>query len=447
MKHLPAELWAQIVLRISSSDWNNLRLTQKWICGIVTPIRFREITFDISEEGIQRLNRLSLAAHLARHVRICNSRAAPCLRKFDNIQDWKDYIDLDDSHDGDVMSTAEWEGLSTNEITAMFTDYNSERVVAKQRVRRLQSCLHKTLRNFPMLTKFVHRHNPFEELPFRKHWRRLHFARRVNGILEEHSGNSNDEDIERVQLVSAWQALSQAVPDLKMLRTMTWHVRKDAFENAASSGSARAEKKRFGHLGHVFERMIQLDCFLYDCDGDGWYPDMGLIALGNLLCYARNVKRLHLRLGNVRNGQFEPPVDRPDDFEGTRGLLNHLAKRQPWPQIRTLELSLGVEVSSLLEFLNSIAASLEHLVLAGVALIPAQVPKDKKVVHNESESTAWELILPVIVGMLPKLKKLETTHLFHYPNGKLQTHDPPKREPAAEFLTTDTKSGQLQYFD
>jgi hypothetical protein len=110
-------------------------------------------------------------------------------------------------------------------------------------------------------------------------------------------------------------------------------------------------------------------------------------------------------------------------------------------------LSLGVEVSSLLEFLNSIAASLEHLVLAGVALIPAQVLKDKKVVHNESESAAWELILPVIVGMLPKLKKLETTHLFHYPNGKLQTHDPPKREPAAEFLTTDTKSGQLQYFD
>lgn len=447
MKHLPAELWVQIVLRISSSDWNNLRLTQKWICGIVTPIRFRKITFDISEEGIERLKRLSLAAHLARHVRKCNSRAAPYLRKFDNIQEWKDSVILGDSNDGDIMSTAEWAGLSTNEITALFTDYNSERVVAKRRVHRLQYCLHKTLRRFPMLTKFVHCHNAFGELRFLEYWRRLRFARRDNGVLGERSGNSNDEDVERVQLICAWQALSKALPDLKMLRAMTWHVRKDAFENAAYSGSGRAEKKRFGHLGHVFKRITHLDCFLYDCDEDGWYPDMGLIAVCNLLCYARNVKRLHLRLGNVRNGQFEPPVDLPDDFEGTRGLLNHLAKRQPWPQIRTLELGLGVEVSSLLEFLNSIAASIEHLVLVGVALISAQVPKDKKVVHNESEDAAWELILPVIVGMLPKLEKLETARLFHYPNGKLQTYDPRKREPTAEFPTTGTKSRLLQSFD
>lgn len=83
----------------------------------------------------------------------------------------------------------------------MFTDYGTERVSAKQRFQCLKQCLHKTLRKFPMLTKFVHCHNAFEDLRFREHVRRLHFARRINNVLGESSSNSNSEDMEMVQLL------------------------------------------------------------------------------------------------------------------------------------------------------------------------------------------------------------------------------------------------------
>jgi hypothetical protein len=252
MKHLPVEIWTKIVLGTGPKDWNNLRLANKWISNIVTPILFREVKFVISEEGIEGLDRLSLVAHLASHVRKCNSGKVPHLRMFDHFRDWRDSISLpDDPQDSDIMSNTEWESLSVNETIAMFNEYNSERIAANNRVRRLVSRLCKTLRWFSRLMEFKYGHNTLTQERFHQNWRRLRF-KPLSGRSESESIDKNDKDAEGLQLLCVWQALGQALPCLKMLRSITWHVRNKALTDAIDSSSNNTEENlRLGYLGCV----------------------------------------------------------------------------------------------------------------------------------------------------------------------------------------------------
>lgn len=429
MNYLPAELWTQIVQQTGPSDWNNLRLTGKWICDTVTPIRFREVAFTVSAEGIARLERLGLVSHLARYVRMCSSEAVPDLRTFNDIQDWEDAIDFDDSCDSDVMSKIEWSSLSTNTRKSMFKEYELERIEANIRVRYLWRRLCKALRRFPMLTKFVHRHGALVGPRFYQHWRTLRFKPCPDSISEVRPEHSFDSNTERLQLVCVWQALNQALPHLEMLRSMTWHVRKESLEDIAHSECGRAEKKKFGSTGFLLNAITHLDCFVYDYDEDDWSPNIGMEAFGMILSHASSVKGLRLRFGNCpsRNGRLDPLLMQWEVLEGRCALLGRLAHRRPWPRIRMLELGLVTDTPRLLHFLDSIAASLEHLVLVGMTLLPAQYPHAYESLHDGNGDATWEVVLIEVSRVLPRLQKLEIERLIHYPGGRLELFAPQRR--------------------
>jgi hypothetical protein len=106
------------------------------------------------------------------------------------------------------------------------------------------------------------------------------------------------------------------------------------------------------------------------------------------------------------------------NYDGGGGaLLGFLADRHPWSRLETLRLRIATDAPTLLKFLRSISASLRHLELNNVILIPGTVKELQIPSDNDSaiQKGIWEYVLPRIVQCLQILESLDIASLHFYP--------------------------------
>jgi hypothetical protein len=474
MDSLPAELWDIIRLYsiLDLKDWSSLRLTCKTIQQHTTPIRFGTIKTSFSTKGIKDLEHISSVESLSSRVRVWESYGVQRLFNFEDLDTWTTAVTLaydsqcvegtdQGNRDAFFMSRGEWTELSVDAKTALYSEYESERIKADEEVRKLVEDLQtndrlmKTLEKFPGLTEFAHCPTVFEEERFITRWKRLRIKTKGwDDYMMHENACGEDEDVEALHASCILHALGRARNSLQALGKLTLHVGGPGFLSASRlrclsiekdhrmirnlREEYRAEQEMNGELGSVaakadkaversfeesfkssipeytkmlrimhdvFEHIKHLEISVFEDDKIGGLSTV-TSPLGDLLCHAKNVQKVSLLVGAEEYGHLRPPYSPEYYDDRTDDLLHRLTDYKPWPQLRTLRLSIVTDASTLLKFLRSLAGTLEDLTLGNVPLIPGD---------DDKGEGSWDCIRPKIAQQLPKLKSLDFVCVSHYP--------------------------------
>ena len=462
---LPPELWTLILSCLRREDWSNLRLTSLLPQGFATRFLFREVPCAFNSNSILNLDTITSTKELHECVKHLEFYENLRLHKFFDFDEWTQSVSLPDrltsgddsdqehARDG-LMSLDEWSQIQVSERKVLYDAYNQERVAMRDRIRlgmshlQLSDRLAVALKKCPNLTSFTYVPTVLSQERWNTRWRRLRFNTYLFAEFESFDeACAEDEDADALHLSYALRALAQAKTSLTSL---AFHVEGPAFWGAhrlrrlwcdgshseirrlrkIHQNADEADWEASDHLDNdvleyeaqlvamqnVFANLTQLDCCVSEDETVG-----GLLAaskpLTEFLCRASMLRRLHLAFGEFPNG-FPKEMHLLGDYDGHgRALLGILADRRPWPCLEKLTLGMATGVPSLLRFLDSVSASLRHLELNHVVLVPETVEDPQT--HNDNaggvQETTWEYALPKIVQCLLILQSLDVSSLCFYP--------------------------------
>jgi hypothetical protein len=462
---LPPELWSLISSYLRREDWSNLRLTSRLHRELATPFLFREVPCAFNSSSISNLDTITSTEQLRQCVEHLKFYENLRLHKFFDLDEWTQSVSLPDkltsgddydqehAQDG-LMSLEEWSQIQVSERKTLYDAYNRERVATRDRVRlgtsylQLSHRLAIALKKCPRLKSFTYVPTVLSQERWNTEWQALRFNTRLFEESESFDeACTEDEDADALHLSYALRALAQAKTPLTSL---AFHVEGPAFWGAhrlrrlwCDEGHDEIRRLRKIHqnaddadreasdnldndileyeaqlvaMENVFTTLTQLDCCVSEDETVG-----GLLAaskpLTEFLCRASVLRRLHLAFGEFPNG-VPKEMHLLSDYDGHGcALLGALADRRPWPCLEKLNLGVATGVPSLLRFLDSISASLSHLELNHVVLVPKTVKGPKTHSDNAGgvQEATWEYVLPKIAQCLPLLQSLDISSLCFYP--------------------------------
>ncbi len=159
------------------------------------------------------------------------------------------------------------------------------------------------------------------------------------------------------------------------------------------------EVTQLASMGKIVHHLTHVDCYVSDEDDNGSLSTTAepLVAF---LCNGNNLEQISLVYGDFADQDTESYECLINYHKSRPGLLPALASQKPWPRITKLKLSITTNLSTLLEFLGSLAPTLRHLTLEQVTLLP-----------TEDEEAIWEVALPNIARSLQEPLQLDLSFL------------------------------------
>jgi hypothetical protein len=452
-----------IVRELGQAGRKQLRLSNKYLCGIATPYCFRTVRFELREGGLDHL--LAIASHeeLRQHVERLVLRRSRGLREFPDFDSWERGISLDrssdadsdtDSEDGDdddLMLQQDWLTLSTDEKHALYHEYEADCLEARARARSLTNYLYfrtlgckrgaervhparatamatldsalehfdEAVARLTNLTAFVHQPAYLFDSRWGTRWRRLRIS--PDRIILDTS-DEEDEDEEALQLSYVLRALGWANYFNRNLRSLSMYVGGPAFWGAEplqclwdGHEDSTMRSLRYAYLGgdgqtrlrwelHLRQLFIMEHAFVHltdlDCHVSEEEGGSLAAAAGPLFEFLRRGESLERVHLALSSCQRE---------NGAGELLARLARHAPWPRIRELELELVTDERALVGFLSTLVSTLRRLALSNVTLVPS--------------GGTWESALRQIASAL-RLDSLELLALCDHAAGRRVILDP-----------------------
>jgi hypothetical protein len=298
---LPTEVWVMIIEPLELGEKKNCRLVHSNWNGMISPLCFETVVFNISEASITNLVHVALSEHLARHVRtLVLQRREGRFRKWGGYDEWEGSISLPDDPNaplngfsdeenetdlkGDLMSYHDWSRMRVDEKDDLFKQYETDRKTTndnmqmlagemcflrpgcsyEEKVKRVEGTssvtqdlmgrLCKALPHLKQLSKFRHKASVNFYNRWVTHWNRL----RINAYdftNEYEEDHHEDNDIDALHLSLALQALGWAKESLPRLESMAVHVEGPAF------WGPRRLRRLWSGEGHKKVRRLR---FLYE---------------------------------------------------------------------------------------------------------------------------------------------------------------------------------------
>ncbi|KAH7111806.1 hypothetical protein B0J11DRAFT_543073 [Dendryphion nanum] len=510
--YLPLEIWDAILSLVSCTEWKSLRLSCKYMETLATPHLFGVAHFELIENGCDSL--LNIASHprLSLCVKTLVLRRAYGLREFPDIDTWErniylpgdsndEYADLpvEDEYkddEGNLLTYREWSALSGREKEALYGEYKADRAEAQEKVRSLVDYLcfhtlgcaksvlvrservsvlpaeatseqfHRALAKLVNLTAFKHKPSFIFTYNWGLRWRNL---RLHPYALIGNTDDTEDEDVEALQLSVALQALGWVKHLLPKLRSLAFYVggpafwtsehlrhlwkgeghEKTRFYRTLYDSAAEADRDTYSDseearyhnesyirqlvlIEHALINITHLDCSISEDDENG-----GLYVAAehvfNFLRCAESLERLHLVFGRLVDGTLQVGYNTHRHGDGTATLLSLLAKHTPWSRIKDIHLEVVTDEITLMTFLSAHKETLRYLSLSNITLIPSK--------------GTWEVTLSKIAECLV-LKTLALNTLCDFPlcENNIRLKDRVLFNPEAE-IWKDKSNLYRQYYD
>lgn len=477
--YLPLEIWDAIVSLVSCTEWKSLRLACKYTETLATPHLFRTVYFELVETGCESLLKIASHPRLSLCVKTLVLRRTHGLREFPDFDTWErniylpgdsnnDYADLpiEDEYnddDGSLLTYREWSALSGREKEALYGEYKADRAKAQEQVRSLVDYLcfhtlgcaksvlvhsgrvsvlpaeaasekfHRALVKLVNLVSFKHQPSFIVTYNWGLRWRNL---RLHPYALIGNTDDTEDEDVEALQLSVALQALGWVKHVLPKLRSLTFYVGGPAFwsserlrhlwkggghertrfyrtlyDSAAEADRDAyfdAEETRYPNESYIRQLVIiehslvnitHLDCSISEDDENGGLFIAAEHVFQFLRC-AESLERIHLVFGRLVDGTLQVGYDIGRHGDGTATLLSLLANHTPWSRIKDIHLEVVTDEITLTTFLSAHKETIRSLALSNTTLVPSK--------------GTWEVTLGKIAECLD-LKTLALDTLYDFP--------------------------------
>jgi hypothetical protein len=240
---LPTEVLHDILLMLERETLKEFRRVCRESHTRVTPILFDRVYFDFDSSGTDGLANISRQPLLAKHVKTVELQRRSGLKKFDDLEAWReatiyeyeplvlrDGLDEIELSEG-IMSRDDWGQLTDDSRRVLFDDYQEDYNAITRQTSRLASAMssaiqhsqgydisesqsvteaHRTIRGFnaaverlPNITNFHHRPT-YHHDGWGERWRRIQFHR---DALILGPGYEDDVDADALQLFVALQGI------------------------------------------------------------------------------------------------------------------------------------------------------------------------------------------------------------------------------------------------
>ena len=270
---LPTELWHLIISHLNKRTLKKLRMVNRLVHSITTPIIFRTVRFDLTEELTIR-NLIHIASHkqLRKHVKRLVLHRRHGLRDLVGIFHFEALLTFPDTigqgqstpehenmlDDEELMSRSEWNGLEENEQVRLYLKYDVEQLKIHaqscmmalhwyeqvcERPGRRGKVLGQALKakefanieanigieEFDIAILALENLEEFLHVPIRndmtwsRRWGRLQFDTKSNVVSER------DKHIESLQLAISLSALGEANSTRRGLRSLKLHLPGQAY--------------------------------------------------------------------------------------------------------------------------------------------------------------------------------------------------------------------------
>ncbi|KNG52854.1 hypothetical protein DDE82_009156 [Stemphylium lycopersici] len=452
---LPTEIWLLVLEHLEPHDLRQCRLVNKTLRPLATPLFFNTFVFRFNRRSVENLTRLACDREIAKHVRTLVLWRGPelGLRGFGSFEEWEKCLALsngDDVGDGGypigelsdddnkyspLMSKRDWSELTLTERDALYSDYNEERRergltpdVREQLVNKVKDALEQLVK----LSEIIHDPVVLGKSSWSAGWKRLRFDH--HQVLLPESAWEKEHDVDALHLACLLEALGRVERYPIDFQSFTFYVEGPAFwspsrlhhlfrdcDHGKIRGLRRTlrdatqadliadrdfndmklsdEVAQLASMKKIFHHLTHVDCYVSDEEENGSLSTTAQSLLA-FLCSGHNLERISLVHGDFLDQDTES-YDRLTNYHERRpSLLPALASQKPWPKVTRLKLSIATHSSTLLQFLDSLAPTLRHLVLEEVTLLPI-----------EDEEATWEVVLPNIARNLQELLELELSCL------------------------------------
>jgi hypothetical protein len=188
-------------------------------------------------------------------------------------------------------------------------------------------------------------------------------------------------------------------------------------DKVASENTDSEQKKLYlyqlCYMKQALTSLTDLACSVSEDDErNGSLGTAGKYFYDYLLRPTRNLERIRLAFGRLTNGILLPSDDSLLYAQDTIGLLDRLTQHTPWARMRSIELEIVIDRSTLNRFLLAHAATLRSLTLTRVTLLRLGDPL-----------STWEMVLSEILHAL-SLEKLCLVKIYDFApqqgNGRIQ---------------------------
>ncbi|KAL6171851.1 hypothetical protein ACJQWK_02850 [Exserohilum turcicum] len=362
------------------------------------------------------------------------------------------------------MSERDWSELTHTQKSGLYRDYNKERKMTPDVRGYLINGVKDAVEKLIKLSKIIHDPVVRGESQWTEQWKQLRFDHWIN--LPFSDSWEKEHDVDALHFACLLLALGRIEEHLTHLKSLTFYVEGPAFwgpnrlrqlfqeydhrkirqlrESIIDATQADViadgdfdgsmglndEVARLVSMGKIVRHLTHIDCYVSDEDNNGSLLTIAK-PLFAILCDGANLEQVSLAFGDFADQDTES-YDSLIYYHDTRpGLLPALARRKPWPKVTKLKLSIATNLSTLLEFLDSLAPTLRHLILEEVTLLP-----------SEDEKALWEIALPSIASSLQGLQQLELSFLQDFPS---QEQGPDARKLLNPFV--DAWQGRRDCYD
>ncbi|KAI0573409.1 hypothetical protein Alg130_10103 [Pyrenophora tritici-repentis] len=425
---------------------------------------FETIVFSFNKRSVENLARIASNERTAKHVRALVLWRGPMLglRGFKSFKEWEkclrfsnrdktrdengtddkgypsDRLSNEESNDSHLICDRDWSKLTYNKRSALYRDYNEERIMKsafrEDLIKKVKDSLEKLIK----LSELIHDPVIEEESEWDTRWKKLQFDH-YRLISPVYDSWKKEHDVDALHLACLLLALGRIEKYPINLKSFTFYVEGPAFwgtnrlrhlfqdydhdkirklrrlHDHAEQADLIADEDfgddiesndyvtQLASMGKIVQRLTHIDCYVCDKDSNGGLSTTAEPLL-RFLCGGENLERVSLVYGDFANKDTESYDSLSYYYESRPILLSALANQKPWPRITKLKLSIATNSSTLLKFLGSLAPTLRHLVLEEVTLIPTEG-------LTEGEEVLWEIALPRIASSLQNLVELELSFL------------------------------------
>jgi len=299
---MPPELLDNILLRLEKPDHKQFRCVSHACAGLVTPLVFGEVAFDLELGGCDCLAAIARGPELRRHVRRIRLERRRGLKHFESLEDWcnatvYEYVPVSGVGSAETvltcpcaMSRDNWKALSDNAVQHLYEDYEADERATTAYISRLASAastllslpgasgtqsptvpidaqqtvgqFHAAVDALPNVADFTYTPAYENDERWGRIWRGVEFH--PEGLIA-HSSYGDDPDIDSLQLFITLRTIMLAPHPLQSVEIFT---RGHAFWSALHlrrllDWSERLELRSSASFAHVHEGL------------ESWADDIG----------------------------------------------------------------------------------------------------------------------------------------------------------------------------